>query len=78
MLYLVIGLSLIVGIKLYISGATNQYSPLIPESIMIVTGSNTGIGYECAQEFANLGALKVILACRDTTRGNDAVKKIKL
>ena len=47
------------------TGGTNQHSPRIPESIVIVTGANTGLGFECSQEFARLGALKVIMACRD-------------
>jgi retinol dehydrogenase-11 len=41
----------------------------------IVTGANTGIGFETALDFAKRGA-RVILACRDQKRADDARKKI--
>ncbi len=44
--------------------------------IAIVTGSNTGIGYEAARVLAEKGAI-VILACRNAAKGQTAVEKIK-
>jgi NAD(P)-dependent dehydrogenase (short-subunit alcohol dehydrogenase family) len=44
--------------------------------IVIITGANTGIGYECTNVMAGLGAEKVILACRNPKLGNEAVKKL--
>nr|XP_034973377.1 WW domain-containing oxidoreductase isoform X2 [Zootoca vivipara] len=43
--------------------------------VVIVTGANSGIGFETAKSFALHGA-HVILACRNTLRANDAVQRI--
>lgn len=43
--------------------------------VVIVTGGNSGIGYQTALELARRGA-KVILGCRDEERGKNAVASI--
>jgi NAD(P)-dependent dehydrogenase (short-subunit alcohol dehydrogenase family) len=43
--------------------------------IVIVTGANTGIGFETAKALAAAGA-EVTLACRNATKGRDAVDRI--
>lgn len=37
-----------------------------------MTGSNVGLGKEAARHFARLGASKIILACRNSTAGEEA------
>ena len=43
---------------------------------IIITGANCGIGYETALELAKRGS-RIILACRDESKGKLAVEKIK-
>lgn len=44
--------------------------------IVVITGANTGIGYETALELAKRGAL-VVLGCRDAQKSARAVEEIK-
>ncbi|KAF9050576.1 short-chain dehydrogenase [Panaeolus papilionaceus] len=44
---------------------------------IIVLGANTGIGFETAKHFASMSPGKLILGCRDQTRGDEALQKIK-
>lgn len=44
--------------------------------IFIVTGANTGLGYETARALAKRGAT-VVMACRNLEKANDAIKKIR-
>jgi NAD(P)-dependent dehydrogenase (short-subunit alcohol dehydrogenase family) len=44
--------------------------------VAIVTGSNTGLGYETARVLAARGA-HVVIAVRDTAKGDDAASKIR-
>ncbi len=45
---------------------------------IIITGGNSGIGFECAVQMAKLAPNDlIILACRNIRAGNEAVQKIK-
>jgi NAD(P)-dependent dehydrogenase (short-subunit alcohol dehydrogenase family) len=56
--------------------------PTLPEKVhlkgktIIVTGSNTGIGFECAHQLLDLGASKLILAVRDESKGQNAKENL--
>lgn len=39
---------------------------------VIITGANVGLGKEAARHFCRLGADKVVLACRDLEKGQEA------
>lgn len=45
---------------------------------VIITGANSGIGYECALQMAKIAPnQQIILACRNIQAGNKAIEKIK-
>jgi NAD(P)-dependent dehydrogenase (short-subunit alcohol dehydrogenase family) len=50
--------------------------PGIGGKTIVVTGANSGIGYEAARLFAGKSA-HVIIACRNKTKGNAAADKIR-
>jgi NAD(P)-dependent dehydrogenase (short-subunit alcohol dehydrogenase family) len=47
------------------------------ERTFIVTGGNTGLGFECASALAQDTSSLVIMACRDTTKGEQAAQKMR-
>jgi NAD(P)-dependent dehydrogenase (short-subunit alcohol dehydrogenase family) len=42
----------------------------------IVTGANTGLGFECARALAETRDWHVVVACRSTEKGREAVKRL--
>ncbi|QIW97078.1 hypothetical protein AMS68_002596 [Peltaster fructicola] len=56
-------------------------SPSLPQTsfagkTIVITGANTGLGFECAKQVAALGASTIILGCRNITKGEAAKKNI--
>ncbi|KAM0260404.1 hypothetical protein ACHAQJ_002806 [Trichoderma viride] len=44
---------------------------------IIITGGNSGLGYEAARQFLTLGASRVILACRSISKGQEAASALR-
>jgi NAD(P)-dependent dehydrogenase (short-subunit alcohol dehydrogenase family) len=57
-------------------GAWSENLPKMTGKVAVITGANSGIGFECASAMAGLGA-KVVMVCRNQTRGESAKAKIQ-
>ncbi len=57
-------------------GTTLDDVTVEPQKVCIVTGANSGVGFETALKMTALD-YEVILACRDAHRGNAAVARIQ-
>lgn len=52
-----------------------EYLPRLDGKIIVITGANSGIGFESARIFAGAGA-HVVMACRNAEKANEAIKLI--
>lgn len=55
---------------------TAEDVPEMDDDVVIVTGANSGIGYEATRAFADRGAT-VVMACRSVERGERAAEEIR-
>ncbi|KAL7924019.1 hypothetical protein ACQKWADRAFT_319885 [Trichoderma austrokoningii] len=44
---------------------------------IIITGGNSGLGYEAARQYLTLGAKRLILACRSVSKGEEAAASLR-
>mmetsp|Transcript_36892 Transcript_36892/g.86842 ORF Transcript_36892/g.86842 Transcript_36892/m.86842 type:complete len:349 (-) Transcript_36892:300-1346(-) len=44
---------------------------------VLVTGANSGLGFDCCKQLAECGWGRIILACRNKERGEDAMKELE-
>jgi len=56
---------LLVLCKCFTAGGKNKYAPDLSGKVIIVTGSNTGIGFTAAVEMAKLNPKVIVMACRN-------------
>jgi NAD(P)-dependent dehydrogenase (short-subunit alcohol dehydrogenase family) len=56
---------------------TTDNIPDLTGKVIIVTGANSGLGYEDSKEFTRKGA-RTILACRDMDKAQNALAQIKV
>ena len=72
-------ITLLAGIKLYCMATLGicKSTKRLDGKTVIITGGNTGIGKETALDLAQRGA-KVILACRNQTKGNEAKGNLQI
>jgi hypothetical protein len=63
-------------LKLYFEGGSCTIVKSLSGQTVIVTGGNTGIGFETALRLCELDAT-VVLACRDKQRAETAIECIK-
>ena len=61
--------------KKYFNGGVNYCKRHLKENIIVITGSNTGIGKETVYELSKTGA-NIILACRDEKKTMQTIKEI--
>jgi NAD(P)-dependent dehydrogenase (short-subunit alcohol dehydrogenase family) len=59
-----------------VSGFTEANVPDLRGKCFVVTGANAGVGFEIARVLAARGA-RVLLGCREQTRAQDAIARIK-
>ena len=64
-------------LNIWFNGGSNSHHPDLSGKVIVITGANTGLGYESCRAMAKLNPKKIILACRSEERATKAILKIK-
>lgn len=77
-LLFLVPVALVLALKLYVklSCGVCKCKTSMEGKVIVITGANTGIGFETAKDLAHRKG-RVILACRDIKRGTEAAESIK-
>lgn len=62
--------------NLFVTLPYPENAPGISEQTIIVTGANTGLGYESSQHLLRLGVGKLIMGVRNLKKGNEAREQL--
>eukprot|EP01133_Synstelium_polycarpum_P009775 gene9775-11414_t len=55
-----------------------EFTPVdLAGKVIIVTGANTGIGYGTVQHLVKMGPARLIMACRNMNKANEAIESLK-
>ncbi|KAJ7173561.1 hypothetical protein C8R46DRAFT_1083145 [Mycena filopes] len=65
----------------FVVGQFKKQQPVVKVDLagktVLVLGANTGLGFEATKHFASMNPERIILACRNETKGNAAMDKLK-
>jgi NAD(P)-dependent dehydrogenase (short-subunit alcohol dehydrogenase family) len=70
------GISSVISSKLFVTLPVPAGNAELSNQTMIVTGANTGLGFESSLHLSRLGVGKLIMAVRTAAKGDDAKKTI--
>ena len=59
------GIAFLGLVKWHMNGGVNKHKPDLTGKIIVVTGANTGLGFESVRYMSRLNPEKIILACRN-------------
>lgn len=68
---------LLTVLRFWNNGGKNIHRPDLSNKVVVITGSNTGLGFITVSEICKLNPRTIVLACRNPDKGNAAVAKVK-
>ena len=72
-----ISLTGLARLKIHFAGGMNIHTPDLSGKVIVITGGNTGLGFESAVKFASLKPKAIVLACTDEELSQIAAIEIK-